>query len=409
MRFAAFDPLCPPADKARGLAAVPYDVVNSEEARVLAAGNPDSFLRISRAEIDLPPDTPPYDHVVYRKSAENFAEFKSRGLLNPFGRRTIFIYRQAIPDHEQYSVVGCCHAQDYENDIIKKHEKTRKDKEDDRTNHVLTLRCHSGLLLLTYRDDAQIDGLVKEAIAGKTLYDFEAVDGVRHTVWEAPRPQDFVAAFEKNVPCCYIADGHHRAASAWRAAAAYRAEASHYTGKEEFNWFTGALFPASQLRILPYNRLVADLNGQSASEFLAALTKQFTVTSPAPSPSPKSPGEFCVYLAGQWHHVAVPAASIPKNDPIGSLDVSILQDRVLKPMLAIDDPRTNKRIDFVGGIRGTDELERAVNSGRAAVAFSMFPTRVDQVMSISDAGAIMPPKSTWFEPKLRSGLLVHTF
>jgi uncharacterized protein (DUF1015 family) len=298
------------------------------------------------------------------------------------------------------------HIDDYEQEVIRKHEKTRPDKEDDRTRHVQTLGAHAEPVFLTYRGRTEIDVLAEPVLTSAPLYDFTAPDGVRHTVWQVPDPDSWVDAF-RSVPHAYVADGHHRSASAWRAGKERRAANPQHRGTEEYNWFLAVLFPADQLTILPYNRLVRDLNDKSAEQVLRELRDVGRLSS-ADHPRPPRPGTFCGYLADAWYRVEFDEESIDRRDPIGSLDVSLLQDRVLGPILGIGDPRTDQRIDFVGGIRGTAELERRVNSGEMAIAFSLYPTTLDQLMAVADAGAVMPPKSTWFEPKLRSGLFVHT-
>ena len=298
------------------------------------------------------------------------------------------------------------HIDDYEQDIIRKHEKTRPDKEDDRTRHVLTLQANAEPVFLTYRGRAEIDALTRPILETPPLYDFTAPDGVRHTVWRVPESGPLLDAF-RAVPHAYVADGHHRSASAWRAGRELRNEPAQRRGDGEFNWFLAVLFPAEELRILPYNRVVRDLGGLGAASVLARLAHvgHVTVTS---DPVPSGPGVICFFLADEWYRLELDERTIDRSDPIASLDVSLLQDRVLGPILGIGDPRTDKRIDFVGGIRGTAELERRVRSGEMAIAFSLYPTTLEQLMAVSDAGKIMPPKSTWFEPKLRSGLFVHT-
>jgi uncharacterized protein (DUF1015 family) len=307
-------------------------------------------------------------------------------------------------EHEQTGLVACCSIDEYDADLIKKHERTRRDKEDDRTRHLLTLGAQTGLVFLTYRGREEIDAAVGPILRAAPLYDFTAPDGVAHTVWRVPDPAFFVEAFER-VPALYVADGHHRSASASRARAALRDENPGHTGDEDYNFVLAVVFPADQLRILPYNRVVKDLGGRTPEDFLSAVRERFEVTEGA-SPSPER-GSFAMYLGGAWYGLRPPAGSVDPTDPIASLDVSVLQDRLLAPVLGVEDPRTDKRIDFVGGIRGTEELERAVDSGRAAVAFSLHPTTLDDLMRIADAGEIMPPKSTWFEPKLRDGLVCH--
>jgi uncharacterized protein (DUF1015 family) len=307
--------------------------------------------------------------------------------------------------HVQTGIAGVCHIDDYDRDIIKKHEKTRPDKENDRTRLIGTLSANTGPVFLTYRDSPALDALVATATAGVPIYDFTAPDEVQHTVWRVVGGEEITRNFAA-LPAAYVADGHHRTASAVRVGKERRAAATQHTGEEEYNWFLCVLFPASQLQILPYNRAVRDLNGMTREAFLEAVGRVFTVTSPG-SATPAAPGQIRMYIAGQWYDLAwTPAADA---NPISQLDVSALQERLLAPLLGIDDPRTSQRIEFIGGIRGSQELVRLVDTGRAAVAFSMFPTTVEQLMAISDAGQIMPPKSTWFEPKLRSGLFIHTF
>ena len=389
------------------MAAVPYDVVNRDEACELAQGNPYSFLHVGRADIDLPADVDPHDPRIYRKAREALDRFVTQGVLVREGAPALYLYRQVMSGRVQTGVVGCVHIDDYEQDVIRKHEKTRQDKEDDRTRHVLTLEAHAEPVFLTYRGLPRIDVLSEAVVATQPVHDFTAPDGVRHTVWRISDPVSWLEAF-REVPHAYVADGHHRSASAWRAGKERRAANPNHRGDEEYNWFLAVLFPGDQLTIMPYNRVVRDLGGKSPAEVLQALRLVGRV-SPADHPSPSRSGTFCVYLADAWYRVELDEERIDRKDPIGSLDVSLLQDQVLGPILGVGDPRTDKRLDFVGGIRGPAELERRVNSGEMAIAFSLYPTTVDQLMAVSDAGAMMPPKSTWFEPKLRSGLFVHTF
>lgn len=406
LRINPFTAIRPAPNKAAQVACVPYDVINTAEARELAKDSPISFLHVIRAEIDLPEDINPYDDAVYAKARENFQQFLSQGVLTRDSQPRVYLYRQVMNHRPQIGLVCCCHIDDYANDIIKKHEKTRKDKEDDRTRHVLELNAHAEPVFLTYRDQPAIDKQVELDVNDRPLYHFVARDGVTHTIWEVADAQPYVEAF-KQVPCAYIADGHHRSASATRAGMERRAANPNHTGEEEYNWFLAVLFPASQLQILPYNRVVKDLNGLSPDEVLKRLGEVGSL-SPTDNPTPSQPGTVCVYLNKSWHQLTFDPASIDHSDPIGSLDVSLLQERVLEPILGVGDPRTDKRIDFVGGIRGTAELEQRVNSGEMAIAFSMYPTTIEQLMAVSDANHVMPPKSTWFEPKLRSGLLIHS-
>lgn len=404
----AFKALRPPTDKALQVSAVPYDVVNTTEARRLATANPLSFLHVSRPEIDLPDGTDIHSDAVYNKAAENFEELKSAAPLKPEDAPSLYIYQLRMGAHTQTGIAGCCSVDEYDSDVIRKHERTRKDKEDDRTRHILALRAQTGPVFLTYRGRDEINDLVIRAQQQAPLYDFEASDGVAHSVWVVdPNDRDLLIEAFKEVPLLYIADGHHRAASASRARAALKAKNAGHNGNEEYNFFLTVMFPADQLQILPYNRVVKDLNGTSSDEFLTMLSEKFTIAR-ASSPSPAGKGEICMYLKGRWHSLTVAPGTTNPIDPISSLDVSVLQERVLDPLLGITDVRTDKRIDFVGGIRGTNALEEIVDEGRAAVAFSLYPVTVDELMAIADANEIMPPKSTWFEPKLRDGLLSHS-
>ena len=405
MRLNPFRAIRPRPDLAAQVASVPYDVVNRAEAAELARGNPHSFLHVGRSDIDLPEDVDQYDPRIYRRAREALDELLAGGTLLRDREPRLFVYRQIMDGRSQTGVVGCVHVEDYERDVIRKHEKTRQDKEDDRTRHVLTLNANAEPVFLTYRARAEIDRVVETITSAPPLYDFTAPDGVRHTVWAVPDSKALADAFAA-VPMAYVADGHHRSASAWRAGKELRAKNPAHRGDEEYNWFLAVLFPSDQLRILPYNRVVRDLNGQTPAQVLERL-RGVGRLSAANDPLPERSGVFCVYLDGRWHRLELDPAAIDRSDPIASLDVSLLQDRVLSPILGIGDPRTDKRIDFVGGIRGTAELERRVRSGEMAIAFSLHPTTLDQLMAVSDAGHVMPPKSTWFEPKLRSGLFVH--
>jgi uncharacterized protein (DUF1015 family) len=386
------------------IAAVPYDVVNRDEAAALAAGNPLSFLHVSRAEIDLPPDTNPYADTVYARAAENFAAL--RGSMVEETTPSVYFYRLRMGAHAQTGLAACYSVDEYNRDVIKKHEKTRKEKEDDRTRHIIDLRAQTGPVFLTYRHNARVDAIAARVCAGAPLYDVTAPDDVTHTVWRADEAatRDLVEAFAA-LPALYIADGHHRAASAARAHDRFGG-APGSAADAEHAWFLAVAFPDNQTQILPYNRVVKDLAGRAPEAFLAAVRERFTVEPGGPAPARK--GVCQLYLGRRWYTVTLLPPSAPASaDPIASLDVSLLQDGLLAPVLGILDPRTDKRIDFVGGIRGTGELERLVDGGAAAVAFSMFPVTVGELMAIADAGAIMPPKSTWFEPKLRDGLLNH--
>ena len=401
-----FNALRPPADRADKVASVPYDVVNTEEARSLAAGNPLSFLHVSRPEIDLPKDTDIYSDAVYRKAAENFEQLIATCPLEREDTPSIYLYRQIMGDHEQIGIVACSSVDEYDNDTIRKHERTRRDKEDDRTRHMLTLHAQTGPVFLTYRAQQSIDVMVMETMMANALFDFTAPDGIQHTVWRVPDPVRFVQAF-REIPFLYIADGHHRAASASRARAELRSQNPNHDGDEDYNFFLTVIFPDEQLQILPYNRVVKDLNGLTKEEFLAAVKRNFDLKQNADS-SPAKRGSWSMYLDGEWYGLSLPSDALKPSGIVDSLDVSLLQDRMLDPLLGIKDVRTDKRIDFVGGLRGTTELERLVNERKAAVAFSLYPTTVEELLRVSDAGEIMPPKSTWFEPKLRDGLLIHS-
>lgn len=404
-----FRALRPPRERVQEVAAVPYDVVNSEEAAALAAGKPHSFLHVSRPEIDLPPGTDLYADETYRKAAENFRRLIEACPLEEESEPSLYLYRLRMGDHVQTGVAACASVDEYDTDVIRKHEKTRPDKENDRTRHLLELRAQTGPVFLTYRPDRRIDALVEGESQGPPLYDFTAEDGVQHTVWRAKAPDALVRCFAE-VPFLYIADGHHRAASASRARAALRAENPGHTGDEEYNRFLAVVFPADQMQILPYNRVVKDLNGRTAEEFLAAVGERFAVDEDANPRGPGRRGHFHMYLGGgRWYGLTPAGSSVAAaaDDPVAALDVSVLQDNLLDPVLGIKDVRTDKRIDFVGGIRGAEELTRLVDEGRAAVAFALYPTSVEDLIRVSDAGRLMPPKSTWFEPKLRDGLVIH--
>ena len=400
-----FRALRPQAERAQLVASVPYDVVNTEEARALANGNPLSFLHVSRPEIDLPPGTDIHSDVVYRKAVENFEKLIATCPLEREAELSLYLYRLVMGDHEQIGIVACCSIDEYDEGTIRKHERTRRDKEDDRTRHMLMLRAQTGPVFLTYRGRAEIDEQVSAAITAAPLFDLTAADGVRHTIWRLNETDALVKSFE-SVPLLYIADGHHRAASASRARAELKEQSFAHTGKEDYNYFLTVIFPDSQVRILAYNRTVQDLNGLSSEEFLQTIKEQFTITENA-STEPAQRGNWSMYLDRKWYGLQLsPNATLPVGT-VAMLDVSVLQDRLLDTILGIKDIRTDKRVDFIGGLRGTKELERLVNEGKAAVAFSLYPTTVEELLMVSDANEIMPPKSTWFEPKLRDGLLIH--
>ena len=404
MRLHPFRAIRPAPALAATIASPPYDVISRAEAAALARGNPLSFLHVCRSEIDLPDDVDAYDPRVYARARENLDALLAQGALTREPEPALFLYRQVMDGRAQVGVVGCVHLDDYEADVIRKHEKTRPDKEDDRTRHVLALDAQAEPVLLAYRGRSEIDRLVAATIAARPLYDFATADGVAHTVWRVDQAAPYRDAFAA-VACAYVADGHHRSASAWRAARQRRAERPQ-AGEAEHDWLLAALFPAAQLRILAYNRVILDLAGRTPAEVLADLARIGRLA-PTTDPVPPRPGSFCFYLARGWHRLELPARSIDRGDVLASLDVSLLQERVLGPVLGIIDQRTDKRIDFVGGIRGPRALQARVDAGEAALAVSLHPTSVAQLMAVSDRGHVMPPKSTWFEPKLLSGLFVH--
>jgi uncharacterized protein (DUF1015 family) len=402
-----FRALAPAPEAAASVSSVPYDVVSADEARQLAAGNPLSFLRVTRSEIDLPPGADPYSSLVYEQARVNFEELRTRAPLVLDRSPSLYFYRLRMGGHEQTGIAGCFSVDEYEQDVIKKHERTRRDKEDDRTRHMLALGAQTGPVFLTYRATADVNDIARRATAREPLFDFNAVDGVQHTLWcVGGADRDALVAAFSRIPVLYIADGHHRAASAARARAELATSGGgHSLGDgADFNTLLAVAFPHDQVQILAYNRVVRDLAGMKADQFLTTIADRFTVTEGAAQPA--AHGEISMYLSGRWHRL-LPKIAPDANDAIASLDVSVLQESLLAPVLNILDVRSDKRIDFVGGARGTAELERLVDSGRFAVAFSLFPVSVADLMAASDANAIMPPKSTWFEPKLRDGLLLH--
>ncbi len=397
-----FSALRPAPQSAAEVAAVPYDVVNTEEARQLAEGHPLSFLHVSRAELGLPSDTDPYADVVYETARRNYQHLRSAAPLVVENEPSLYFYRLRMGSHVQTGLAGAFSVDDYDRNVILKHEKTRKDKEDDRTRHIVELRAQTGPVFLTYQASPEIDGIAARVAATPPLYDFTASDQIQHSLWRVPASDSaaIVDAFGR-LPRLYIADGHHRAASAARARAAL---ANGGGGANESDRFLAVAFPDTQVQILAYNRLVKDLAGKRPGELLEALAKTHRVQ---PGPAvPARKGDVSMFLAGHWHTITLRQPQQAKT-PGDTLDVSQLHAQVLAPLVGIGDERTDKRIDFVGGGRGTGALEHAVGSGRAAVAFSRFPVSVRELMAISDAGEIMPPKSTWFEPKLRDGLLIH--
>lgn len=396
------------ADK---VAALPYDVMNSDEAREMVKDNPYSFLHVDKSEVDLPPSIDLYDQRVYDKARENIVKFMEEGTLVQEKEKALYIYTLVMDGHPQTGLVSLASIDDYQNNVIKKHEFTRAEKEADRIRHVDVTNFHTGPIFLTYVYQEEITRIIEEYKKSHTpLYDFVAEDGVQHTAWailDEEIIEELKKRFEK-VESLYIADGHHRAASAVRVGMMRREKNKEFTGEEEFNYFLSVIFPSNELRIMDYNRVVKDLNGCDSEQFMEAVKKDFTVTAyEGEGPyRPERKHTFGMYLDGRWYKLEAKEHIIFDEDPLKRLDCKILQDHLLHPVLGIEDPRVDKRIDFVGGIRGLKELERRVEKDMK-VAFSMYPTTIMDLISISDAGMVMPPKSTWFEPKLRSGLFLH--
>lgn len=404
-----FAALRPAPGRAAEVIAPPYDVLNTAEARALAEGRPWSFLHISKPEIDLPPDTDPYAPEVYAKAAENLQKMLAAGVLKQDAQDCYYVYRLIMGEHTQVGLVAAASVTDYDSNRIRKHEFTRPDKEDDRVRQIEALNAQTGPVLLAHPDAPEVDALLAQATAGTPDADVTADDGIRHTIWAIRDPavmQRLTFAFDA-MPALYIADGHHRSAAASRVAAARHAKNAHHTGEEDYNYFLAVIFPHHQMRIMDYNRVVKDLNGLSTMGFLARLTERFVVSICSPRYRPMQRGEFSLYLPGQWYRLTINPHLIPTDDPVARLDVSLLSDNLLGPVLGIKDLRRDKRIDFVGGIRGLEELERRVDSGEMAAAFALHATDMEDLMAVADAGEVMPPKSTWFEPKLADGLVSH--
>ncbi len=405
-----FTALHPRWDLARDVAAPPYDVVSREEAARLAAANPLSFLRVEKSEIDLPPDTPSDDEAVFARGRENLERLLRDGILVREARPRFFLYRQTLGNHSQTGLVALLSTWEYQSGTIRRHEFTREDKERERTCHVDRLNAQTGPVFVTYRSREDIRRILREAGSRPPDADFTADDGVGHTIWTVkdPAAAEAIGKTFAAVDTLYIADGHHRAAAAASVARMRReADPEAWRGDEPWNFFLAVLFSHDEIRILDYNRAVRDLNGMDEDAFLGEVARRFRVASGVAEKTPLRAGDFGMYLRGRWHHLTYLPGPDETPDAVASLDVSVLQDRLLSPVLGIGDPRTDRRIDFVGGIRGPGELERLVDSGRFAVAFTLFPTSLDQMMAVADTGRVMPPKSTWFEPKLRSGLFVH--
>jgi uncharacterized protein (DUF1015 family) len=405
-----FNGIRPIKELADKIAALPYDVMDSDEAREMVKSNPYSFLHVDKAEIDLPNDIDPYDDRVYDKAKENLDNMIKNRFYIEDEKPNYYIYRQIMKGRSQVGLVGCASIDDYTNNIIKKHELTREDKEIDRINHVYKCEAHTGPIFLTYRENKDISNIINEWIRREPIYDFKSEDGVSHTLWIVDDESTVIKINElfKSVEYLYIADGHHRSASAVKVGHIKRAEKEDYTGEEEFNYFLSISYPDSELEVLDYNRTVKDLNGLSREEFLNKVSEIFVVTESNEPVKPKEKHTFGMYLEKQWYLLEAKEGIFNPEDPVDQLDVSILQNNLLRPILGIDDPRKSKRIKFIGGIRGLKELERRADTDMK-VSFSMYATTTDDIMDIADSGKIMPPKSTWFEPKPRSGLLIHKF
>ena len=402
-----FKAVRPKMELVEKVASKPYDVLNSDEARREVQGNNYSFLHVVKPEVDLDPTINPYDKQVYQKAAENLKRFMDQGILIQEQEEQLYCYEQQWKGHRQVGIAGCFSVDEYQASKIKKHEFTRKKKEDDRVNNISATNANTGPVFLTYRSEKKIDELILVNTHNEPLYDLTDEYGCRHRIFKVNNKQELVKAFLP-VDSLYIADGHHRAASASRVRDIKREANPNHTGEEEYNFFLAVLFPHNQLKILDYNRIVKDLNGLTDKEFLNRVKESFDVAEEGNiSYSPATSKEFGLYLNKKWYSLRAKKDSFDATNPVKSLDVAILQDNLLNPVLGIEDPRTDERIDFIGGIRGLKELENKVNSGEWKCAFSMYPTLMEQLLDVADADKTMPPKSTWFEPKLRSGLFVH--
>jgi len=406
----AFNGIRPKNELAEKVAALPYDVMNSEEARGMVKENPYSFLHVDKAEIDLAPSVDAYSKMVYEKASENLDSMIEKGILIKDAKRSLYIYRQIMDGRVQTGIVGCASIDEYMNGKIKKHENTRADKEQDRINHVDHCNANTGPIFLTYKNKAEINDIVTTWTEKEPVYNFVSKDGISHIVWVVDDSViiEKLCALFQSIEYLYIADGHHRAASAVKVGKMRREANPSFTGKEEFNFFLSVIFPDNDLYVMDYNRIVKDLNGLSTEEYMLKVSKKFEISEYEGKGQykPLCKSNYGMYLEGKWYKLTAKEGTYNPKDPVNSLDVSILQNNLLTPILGIMDPRTDKRIDFVGGIRGLKELEKRVNMGMK-VAFSMYATTVEELMDIADAGKVMPPKSTWFEPKLRSGLFVH--
>lgn len=411
-RVKPFRGIRPPKDLAAIVTSRPYDVLNSEEARLEAGDNEKSLYRIIRPEINFPPGTDEHDERVYQAARQQLDRFLQEGWLVQDSHDHYYLYAQTMNGHTQYGIVLCAHIDDYNNGLIKKHELTRRDKEDDRMRHINTTNAHIGSAFLAFRHNPTLIALIEKIAATTPEYDFVAqVDGFRHTLWLIDNPTDIDTITHEfdEMDCLYIADGHHRSAAAARVGQERAQSNPNNTGNEEYNYYLAVCFPAQQLTILDYNRVVTDLNGLTPAEFLAALTLNFTVEDRGNTPyRPTRPHQFSLYLEGRWYSLDARPGTFDPTDPIGDLDVDISSRLILQDILEIGDLRSSKRIDFVGGLRGLDELRRRVDSGEMKAALALYPVSMEQVMRIADTGNIMPPKATWFEPKLRSGVVIHS-
>ncbi len=411
VKIKPFRGLRPTAEYAQRIASPPYDVLSSEEARELARTNPYSFLHVVKPEIDLPPDADPYSDMVYAKAADNLAKLRREGALEQDDADCYYLYQIQMGDHVQTGLVAAASVDDYLENRIRRHEHTRPDKENDRTRHILTSKAQAGPVFLIFRSDGEVTRIFEQFLKTDPDVSFVADDMVRHSLWtiESPEVIEKITSAFARFDHIYVADGHHRSAAGSRVARLMRERNPDYTGDEEFNYFLTVIFPDDQVQIMAYNRVVKDLRGMTDEQFLNRIRERFTVTEATSGAGavPRQRHHYGMYLNGTWYGLAADPRSIQQSDPVESLDIQVLTKAVLEPLLGIEDPRTDPRIDFVGGIRGMAELERLVDSGSWKVAFALYPTTVRQLLDVADAGKIMPPKSTWFEPKLRSGMVVH--